>query len=197
MEIFGTFCLLHTFQYFFYLSGTKEGEGKVWQDSSRSEEVGWWMELFSLFPSSTIPALSPVHPNQPCHPGLIQCLKYHPDNPIIWPGVPRVQCVWVRLSHLSSSPESNLLIHFYPPTVTSPPYPAGGNFHCFMPFRECKSSSVQLILIKLMFWPSGAKPPKYLTICPTVCHGQSSPVFAQNLWQVSPNLIFLSTKGGP
>ena len=163
------------------------------------------MEIFSLFhqplPSHFIPCPSEAA----CHPGLIQCLKYHPDNPIICPGVPRVQCAWVRPSpHLSSSPESNLLIHFSShPTVTSPPYPTapaaprGRNFHCFMPFRNYICSSAQLILIKPKLWESRAKPPKYLTICPTVCHGQSSPVFAQNLWQVSPNLIFLRTKGGP
>ena len=162
------------------------------------------MEIFSLFhqplPSHFIPCPSEAA----CHPGLIQCLKYHPDNPIICPGVPRVQCAWVRPSpHLSSSPESNLLIHFSsPPTVTSPPYPTaaaaptGGEIFIVL-CLPATISAPRFILIKPKLWESRAKPPKYLTICPTVCHGQSSPVFAQNLWQVSPNLIFLRTKGGP
>ena len=85
-----------TFLYFLNSFGTLERNKKVWQDSSRQEDVRWWMEIFSLFhqplPSHFIPCPSEAA----CHPGLIQCLKYHPDNPIICPGVPRVQCAWVR-----------------------------------------------------------------------------------------------------
>ena len=102
-----------------------------------------------------------------------------------------------KLPHLniSASPESNLLIHFYPPpTVTSPLIQLSReNFivlhlSATITVLSCDESQI-------MGWLSQTTQISH-NLSNSLAWAVNARFFARNLWQVSPNLMFLRTKGG-
>ena len=102
-----------------------------------------------------------------------------------------------KLPHLniSASPESNLLIHFYPPpTVTSPLIQLSRekfivlHLSATITVLSCDESQI-------MGWLSQTTQISH-NLSNSLAWAVNARFFARNLWQVSPNLMFLRTKGG-